>query len=182
MVGRDILSIALDRGEDPMDVLFDILIEENAGAIMVFTMMNEEDMLTALVHPLGFIGTDAIPCPPGQGRPHPRGYGSFPRVLGRYVREKQALTLEEAIRKMTGLSAKKFGLKDRGMVQEGMAADLVVFDPELIIDGATYEEPRRAPQGIGKVFVNGRLAVSEGVVLEKRAGTFLSPQSGRLPV
>jgi N-acyl-D-amino-acid deacylase len=181
MVGRDLLSIALDRGEDPMDVLFDILIEENACAIMVFTMMTEADMLTALVHPLGLIGTDAIPCPPGQGRPHPRGYGSFPRILGRYVREKHALTLEEAIRKMTGLSAKKFGLKDRGMVQEGMAADLVVFDPGLIIDGATYEEPRRAPEGIGKVFVNGRLAVSEGVVLERRAGTFLSPKPGGLP-
>jgi N-acyl-D-aspartate/D-glutamate deacylase len=147
---------------------------------MVFTMMTEADMLTALVHPLGLIGTDAIPCPPGQGRPHPRGYGSFPRILGRYVREKHALTLEEAIRKMTGLSAEKFGLKDRGMVQEGMAGDLVIFDPEHVIDEATYEEPRRAPAGIRKVFVNGRLAVSEGVVLGNRVGTFLLPKYGGL--
>jgi len=175
IVGRDLLSIAFDRDEDPMDVLFDILIEEAAGAIMVFTMMTEEDMVTALVHPLGLIGTDAIPCPPGQGRPHPRGYGSFPRVLGRYVREKHALTLEEAVRKMTKLSAERFGLKDRGIVQEGLAGDLVIFDPEHIIDGATYEEPRRAPGGIQKVFVNGRLAVSEGVVLGKPVGAFLLP-------
>lgn len=175
IVGRDLLSIALDRGEDPMDVLFDILIQEAASAIMVFTMMTEEDMLTALVHPLGLIGTDAIPCPPGQGRPHPRGYGAFPRILGRYVREKQALALEEAIRKMTSLPAQKLGLKRRGLVQEGQIADLVVFDPEKIIDQATYEDPRRPPVGIKTVFVNGRIAVFDGCVAYKRSGQFLKP-------
>ena len=173
MVGKDLLALARERGSEPFDVLFDILSNEAASAIMVFTMMSEEDMLVPLVHPLAMIGTDAIPCPPGVGRPHPRGYGSFPRILGRYVREKRALALEEAIRKMTGLPARTFGLNDRGRVQEGMAADLVVFDPERIADRATYKEPRRLPKGIHKVFVNGRLAVSDGTVADERAGAFI---------
>ena len=171
------MSIAQQRSEDPLEVLFDILIAYPANVIMVFSMMAETDMLKALVHPQGMIGTDAIPCPPGQGRPHPRGYGAFPRILGRYVREKQALTLQEAIRKMTGLPAQKFGLKDRGLVQEGKFADLVVFSPERIIDQATYEEPRTPPAGIKAVVVNGRIAVSDGRVARVFAGEFLEPSA-----
>jgi len=93
IVGMDLMSIAQQRREDPIEVLFDILTTYQANVIMVFSMMAEADMLKALIHPQGMIGTDAIPCPPGQGRPHPRGYGAFPRILGRYVRERQALTL-----------------------------------------------------------------------------------------
>ena len=175
IVGMDLMSIAQQRREDPMEVLFDILTTYQANVLMVFSMMAETDMLKALIHPQGMIGTDAIPCPPGQGRPHPRGYGAFPRILGRYVREKQALTLQEAIRKMTGLPAQKFGLKDRGLVQEGKFADLVVFSPERIIDQATYEDPRTPPMGIKAVIVNGRIAVSDGRVSSIFAGVFLKP-------
>ncbi len=177
IVGMDLATIAEQRRQDPLEVLFDILVAEHADVIMVFTMMDEKDMLTALAHPLGMVGTDAIPCPPGQGRPHPRGYGAFPRILGRYVRDQQALALGEAVRKMTGLPAQKFGLKDRGLVREGQFADLVVFDPERITDRATYEDPRRPPEGIKAVLVNGSLAVLNGCVIPRNSGRFLTPSS-----
>jgi N-acyl-D-aspartate/D-glutamate deacylase len=174
-VGMNLAAIAEQRRQDPLEALFDILIAEHADVIMVFTMMDEKDMLTALTHPQGMIGTDAIPCPPGQGRPHPRGYGAFPRILGRYVRDRQALPLEEAVRKMTGLPARKFGLTDRGLVQEGRFADLVVFDADRIIDRATYEDPRRHPEGIKAVVVNGSVAVRDGCVTARRSGRFQTP-------
>jgi N-acyl-D-aspartate/D-glutamate deacylase len=177
IVGMDLAAIGRLRGTDPVEALFDILIAEQANAMMVFSMMTEEDMLTALSHPLGMIGTDALPCPPGQGRPHPRGYGAFPRILGRCARDAGVLGLEEAVRKMTGLPARKFGLEGRGRVAEGMHADLVVFDPKRIVDQATYADPRRPPKGIRAVFVNGREALSEGIVGPHRAGTFLAPSS-----
>lgn len=177
IVGMDLAAIAEQRRQDPLDLLFDILTVENANVIMVFAMMAEKDMLTALVHPQGMIGTDAIPCPPGQGRPHPRGYGAFPRILGHYVRDQRVMTLEEAIRKMTRLPAQKFGLKDRGLVQEGQVADLVVFDPERISDRATYKDPRRSPEGIRAVIVNGGIAVLDGRVTPGRSGRFLTPST-----
>ncbi len=178
MVGMDLAAIGRLRGTDPVEALFDILLAEQADAMMVFTMMTEADMLTALRHPLGMIGTDALPCPPGQGRPHPRGYGTFPRILGRCVRDDGVVGLEEAVRKMTSLPAWKFGLENRGRVAEGMHADLVIFDPVDILDQATYEEPRRPPQGISAAFVNGRKVLSGGVVEPDRPGLFLRP-SGR---
>jgi N-acyl-D-aspartate/D-glutamate deacylase len=180
MVGMDLARIGRLRGVDPVEALFDILIEEQANAMMVFSMMNEEDMLTSLRHPLGMIGTDAIPCPPGQGRPHPRGYGTFPRILGRYVRDAGSIRLEEAVRKMTSLPATKFGLQGRGRVAEGMHADLVLFDPGRIIDQATYAEPRLPPLGIKSVFVNGRPLLSDGAMGLARPGLFLEP-SKRTP-
>lgn len=180
MVGMDLASIGKLRGVDPVDALFDILIAEQANAMMVFSMMTEEDMLTVLRHPQGMIGTDAIPCPPGQGRPHPRGYGTFPRILGRWVRDAGGVRLEEAVRKMTSLPALKFGLHGRGRVAEGMHADLVLFDPGRIIDQATYVEPRQPPLGIKSVFVNGRPVLSDGVVGPDRAGLFLEPSKRRL--
>jgi N-acyl-D-amino-acid deacylase len=182
LAGKDLLTIAQERGTDPIEALFDILSEEAAGAIMVFSMMSEEDMLKPLVHPLGMIGTDAIPCPVGSGRPHPRGYGAFPRILGRYVRQAHKLSLEAAVHKMTGFPAQVFGIQDRGRVEEGMAADLVVIDPEEICDRATYEEPRLAPEGVHTVFVNGRLAVTEGRVTGERAGAFLSRPPVKIPI
>ncbi len=175
MVGMDLAAIGRLRGTDPIEALFDILVAEQADAMMVFTMMAEADMLTALRHPLGMIGTDALPCPPGQGRPHPRGYGAFPRILGRCVRDDGVLGLEDAVRKMTSLPAGKFGIENRGRVAEGMYADLVVFDPRRILDQATYAEPRRPPSGIKAVFVNGRPALSDGTVGPQRAGVFLKP-------
>jgi N-acyl-D-amino-acid deacylase len=177
IVGMDLAAIAEQRRQDPLEVLFDILIAEHADVIMVFSMMDEKDMLAALAHPQGMVGTDAIPCPPGQGRPHPRGYGAFPRILGHYVSDQRALALAEAIRKMTRLPAQKFGLKERGLVREGQFADLVVFDPGQIIDRATYDDPRRHPEGIKAVVVNGSIAVLDGRVTSRRSGRFLTPSS-----
>ncbi len=175
IIGMDLEAIGSLWGMDPIDALFDILIAEQANAMMVFSMMTEEDMLTALRHPLGMIGTDALPCPPGQGRPHPRGYGAFPKILGRWVRESGVVALEEAIRKMTSLPAEKFGLENRGKVAEGMVADIVLFDPDRTIDKATYTDPRQSPSGIKAVFVNGQPALSDGIVCPQRAGMILSP-------
>jgi N-acyl-D-amino-acid deacylase len=172
-VGRNLREIADETGQDPYDALFDILIEDNAGAIMVFSMLRPEDMHTVITHPLTMIGTDAIPCPPGQGRPHPRGYGSFPKILGRLVRELGLMSLEQAIRKMTGIPARRLGLKDRGIIAEGMWADMVIFDRNTIIDRATYEDPRQHPDGLHYVFVDGRLAVEHGELRDINAGHFL---------
>ena len=179
IVGRDLADIAAERGADPLDALCDVLIREGAGIIMVFSMMREEDMKAALAHPAGMIGTDAIPCPPGQGRPHPRGYGAFPRILGRYARDEGLFSLEEAVRKMTSLPAAKWGLEDRGLAAEDQIADLVVFDPDAIIDRATYEDPRQTPEGVVHVMVAGRLALESGRPTGELAGTFLEPNFSR---
>ena len=140
---------------------------------MVFDMLTEADMLAALDHPLGMIGTDAIPCPPGQGHPHPRGYGTFPEILGTYVRDRRALTLEAAVRKMTALPAARFGLAERGLIGEGAFADIVIFDPDRITAHATYAHPRRLPEGIAWVLVNGVPAIADGQPTGATAGQFL---------
>ena len=142
---------------------------------MVFKMMAEEDMQTVLKHPLGMIGTDAIPCPPGQGHPHPRGYGTFPRIIGKYARDEGLFSMAEAVRKMTALPAAKYGLKDRGMIKEGMIADIVVFDPQKITDRSTFQNPRRFPEGIVHVLINGLHALNNGNITGIKAGKFLRP-------
>ena len=140
---------------------------------MVFSMMRPEDMQTALLHPLAVIGTDAIPCPPGQGKPHPRGYGTFPNILGKMVREQQLLTLEQAVHKMTGLPAQRWGLENRGQIAEDMFADLVLFDRDVIIDRADYQNPRLSPLGVTHVLVEGALALENGNPTGIRAGRFI---------
>jgi N-acyl-D-amino-acid deacylase len=107
------------------------------------------------------------------GTPHPRAYGTFPRVLARYVREQELLTWEEAIHKMTGLPAKRLGLRDRGIVREGTSADLVVFDPNTVTDIATFTDPHRYPEGIHHVIVNGRFVVRDGVQTDELPGLVL---------
>jgi N-acyl-D-aspartate/D-glutamate deacylase len=116
-------------------------------------------------------GSDGIPSP--TGKPHPRLYGTFPRILGRYVREHRLFSLEEAVRKMTSLPAGKHGLRERGAVRTGCFADLCLFDPETVLDRATYEEPRQYPEGIPYVVVNGVLVVDGGVHTGARAGRVL---------
>ncbi|MDA3788109.1 MAG: D-aminoacylase, partial [Desulfobacula sp.] len=168
-------TIAAGRNTDPFNALCDILLEEKANVVMVFKMMTEEDMQVALKHPLGMIGTDALPCPPGLGHPHPRGYGTFPRIIGKYAREKGLFSIEEAVRKMTALPATKYGLKGRGLIKEGMIADIVVFDSQKIIDKSTFQHPRRPPEGIVHVLVDGQQAVKNGSVTGIKAGKFLRP-------
>ncbi|UCH71100.1 MAG: amidohydrolase family protein, partial [Candidatus Bathyarchaeota archaeon] len=128
-------------------------------------------------YPFSMIGTDSSAAAPygvlGQGKPHPRGYGTFPRVLGKYVREKKTLTLENAVRKMTSLPARKLGLKDRGLIKEGMHADITIFNPEIILDRATYVEPHQYPDGIEYVLVNGKVTIERNDHTEALAGKAL---------
>ena len=141
--------------------------EENAVAVVMF-VMDEGDVRRVLQHPTCMIGSDGLPSP--TGKPHPRLYGTFARVLGHYVREEGLLSLEEAVRRMTSLPADKFRLAKRGRVENGAWADLVVFDPQTIADVATYDDPRRYPAGIAHVFVNGEPVLEQGVPMASAAG------------
>jgi N-acyl-D-amino-acid deacylase len=130
--------------------------------------MDEDDIVRIMKHPATMIGSDGIET--DGGRPHPRLYGTFPCILGRFVREKTVLTLEEAVRKMTSMGFERLGIKDRGLLREGCYADVAVFDPETIADTATYEDPRQFPSGIEHVIVNGKLAVTDGKQTSALAG------------
>ena len=132
--------------------------------------MDEEDVKFVMRHPSVMIGSDGL----YQGeKPHPRLFGTFARVLGKYVREEKNFKIEEAIWKMTGLPAKAFGLKERGLIKKGFFADLVLFDPQSITDKATFSEPKQHPSGIHQVLLNGELVVSNGRATSKRAGRVL---------
>jgi N-acyl-D-amino-acid deacylase len=133
--------------------------------------MHEDDVRRVIAHPLCMIGSDGIPSP--VGKPHPRLYGTFPRVISRYSREEKLFPLEEAIRKMTSLPARRFRLAERGELREGWFADVVVFDPERIADTATYEEPRQYPVGVAFVLVNGSVAAEHGKQVETHSGRLL---------
>lgn len=162
---------------DLIEELFDLLIAENDPVSTVYAHHTEEDMNLALVQPWCSIGSDgsayAIKGPLRRGNPHPRSFGTFPRVLGEYVRERKLLTLEDAIRKMTSLNARKIGLDDRGLLRPGMAADVVVFDPAKIADRATYEEPFQYAVGVEYVIVNGQVALDRGQPTDARVGRAL---------
>jgi N-acyl-D-amino-acid deacylase len=177
LAGRTIADIAAARELDPMETVLDLILETEAQAMIVDFCMDERDVATILRHPMTSIVTDAEAVaaegPLSAGAPHPRGYGTYPRVLARYVREQALLTWEEAIHKMTGLPAARLGLRDRGNVREGAYADLVVFDPDTIADRATYAEPHQYPQGIHHVLVNGRFVVQDGVQTAELPGMTL---------
>ena len=162
---------------DPLDVMFDFLLEENGSVPAIYAHHSEEDMNLALSQPWCSIGSDglahATEGPLRRGKPHPRSFGTFPRVLGVYVRERKLLTLEDAVRKMTSLSALKIGLRDRGVIREGAFADLVLFDPARVIDKATYLEPFQYPEGIEGVIVNGEMTIDHGRHTGARAGRVL---------
>ena len=165
--GKRINEIARMMGEkDELDSLFDLLIADNAQTGMIIFLMSEDDVKLALRQPWVSVGIDhgevALTGPLAEGNAHPRGYGSFPRILGRYVRDEHVLTLEEAIRKMTSLAANRVHLADRGIIKPGFFADLVVFDPENIHDVATFEDPNRLSIGMRFVLVNGEPVVFEG--------------------
>lgn len=176
-VGKTLVEIARERGQDPLDATLDLLIEERGHVSIVLFSMSEDDMRTCLRHPLGCVGTDGLVFathgPLSRGKPHPRSYGTFPRVLGRYVREEGLLPLEEAVRKCTALPAARLGLTDRGLLQPGMRADIVVFDPATILDTATFEDPHRHPDGIAWVIVNGVIAVAGDEHRDPGAGEVL---------
>jgi N-acyl-D-aspartate/D-glutamate deacylase len=158
--------IAMRNKGEPTDVLYDILLEEDSSVPTIFFLMTEEDVRTAMVSHLVSFGSDGAAIKPegvlGRGKPHPRWYGTFPRILGKYVREEKVLPLETAILKMTWMNAQKLGLRDRGLVREGMAGDLFLFDPDRIIDRATFSDPHQFPEGVEYVLVNGQVVIDQG--------------------
>ena len=141
--------------------------------------MDEGDVIRILTHPLSMIETDGDPVSYGVGYPHPRSYGAFPRILARYVRELGVLTLEEAVRKMTSMAADRIGHGQRGRIEEGAYADLVVFDPNTIQDQATYADPHRYPTGIDHVVVNGKVVIRAGALTGERPGQWLKGPARR---
>ncbi len=143
------------------------------GASCVYFAMDEGDVERIMKHPMTMIASDGRLCRPGIGHPHPRWYGTFPRVLGYYVREKGTLELKEAIRKMTGLPAYRLGLTDRGLLKTNNYADIVIFDPERIIDKATFKDPHQYSEGLQFVVVNGEIAVDPDGMTDRRAGRVL---------
>jgi N-acyl-D-amino-acid deacylase len=165
---------------DPLDELFDILIEQGGSVPTVYAHHTEKDMERALVQPWCSIGSDgsayATEGPLRRGNPHPRNFGTFPRVLGVYVRKLGLLRLEDAVRKMTSLNAAKLGIEDRGLLRPGNWADVTVFDPERVIDRATYEAPFQYPEGIEYVIVNGQVVLEKGKHTGARPGRALRRQ------
>jgi N-acyl-D-aspartate/D-glutamate deacylase len=162
---------------DPLEELFDLLIEEGGSVSTVYAHHTEEDMNFALVQPWCSIGSDgsayAIDGPLRRGNPHPRNFGTFPRVLGVYVREQELLRLEDAVRKMTSLNAAKVGLHDRGLLRPGMFADVTIFDSNRVIDRSTYTEPFQYGEGIEYVIVNGEVVLDRGRHTGARPGKAL---------
>ena len=162
-VGKTIGAIARERGKAPDDEVLDLLIEQGGDVSIVMFYMSEKDMRLAMQDPLVSFDSDGTAISPEfGGQPHPRYYGTFPRVLGHYVREEHVLSLEEAVRKMTSLPAQRMKLLDRGLIRVGMWADLVVFDPDRIIDRATFDHPHAYPDGISHVVVNGVTVIKDG--------------------
>jgi N-acyl-D-aspartate/D-glutamate deacylase len=164
--GRRMSDLIKARGGDPVDVLFDVLVEEGGSVPTVFFHHSEPDMQLVLKQPWTSIGSDGSAVnpdgPTGRSHPHPRYYGTFPRVLGRYARDLKVITLPDAVRKMTSLNADKIGVKDRGRLQEGQWADVTVFNPATVIDKATFESPHQFPVGIEYVIVNGVVTIERG--------------------
>lgn len=175
--GKRLGSYARSLGVDPYELAVQMLKRNNGSVGMVGFAMSEENLDRILAHPQGMVCSDggafAIDGPTRRGSPHPRGAGSFPRVIARYVRERKALTLEQAIHKMTVLPASRVRLADRGRLARGMAADVVVFDAANVTDTATYEQPFSYPTGIAAVLVNGKVAVRSDTRGHVRAGRAL---------
>jgi N-acyl-D-aspartate/D-glutamate deacylase len=177
--GRRIAEIAAARRLDPLDAVFELLRDAEGVASMIMFQLDEADLRRALAHPHVMIGSDgsalATSGEMSAGKPHPRSYGTFPRVLGEYTREQRVLSLPEAVHKMTGLPARRLGLRDRGVIRVGARADLVVFDPKRIADQATYDDPHRYPVGVEHVLVNGSAVIRDGEHTGSLPGRILTP-------
>ena len=174
--GRTLADWAEMRGLPPtMETGAELVIEamRRGGASAIYHVLDEADVEAIMRHPMTAIASDGRLVQPGEGHPHPRWYGTFPRVLGEYVRERGVLTFEDAVRKMTSLPADHMGMLERGVLSEGMIADIVVFDPETVIDRSTFQDPHQYPDGIDYVIINGIVAVDNGVFSDVRAGRVL---------
>ncbi|GAH89591.1 unnamed protein product, partial [marine sediment metagenome] len=164
--------------QDPLEFIFDLLIEEQGDVPVVipdFINLDDRYLQVILRHSITMFGSDGYALAPYgllcKGTPHPRSYGTFPRILGRYVRQRRLFTWQEAVRKMTSLPAHFLGIRNRGAIKEGMYADVVIFDPKTVIDKATFSDPHQYPEGIEYVIVNGTIVIRErehtGALTEK---------------
>jgi len=175
--GKNVQQLATEAGRDPLEWSCDALIEHDGAVDIVHHSMSEDDVRLVMAKDWVCIGSDSRANAPygplSFGKPHPRSYGTFPRVLGRYARDEGVLTLEDAVRKMTSATASRLRLRDRGVVRERAWADLVVFDPARVTDTATYDDPHRFPVGIDHVIVRGAMALESGETTRERSGRFL---------
>lgn len=180
--GKTIAQIAKEEGKDPIDTIFDLLIQDPGMSVAVFAM-SEQDIALALKQPWVSVDNDSQGTAPtgilAREHPHPRAFGTFPRILRKYVREEHLLTLEDAIRKFSALPAQRMRLTDRGVLKEGMWADVVVFDPETIHDVATFENPNQLSVGMEYVLVNGVPVISQGKATDALPGKVLLGQGKR---
>ena len=158
--GHSLADLARAQGKRMVDAICDLLIEENLEVAFVARTGNPDNIRTIVRHPAQMVGSDGLLT---GNKPNPRSYGTFPYILGQLVREERLLRLEEAVRKMTAIPAQRLGLKDRGILRDGMKADVVVFDPDTVEARATFEEPKQYPEGIDYVVVNGKLVIDQGV-------------------
>ncbi len=171
--GRTAVDLAAEAGVEPADIIRQVLSAPDGDkTICIQFIIDESDIEANYRHPLVMVGSDGVVDL--VGRPHPRLFGTFPRVLARYVRERGVLTLEQAVHRMTAAPAQRFGLRNRGSLVEGHFADLVLFDPGVIADTATYDDPKREPVGVDAVVVNGRVVYRSGRHTGARPGRFLS--------
>jgi dihydroorotase/N-acyl-D-amino-acid deacylase len=168
--GKSITDLAENQGKAPADMAFDLIMEERGAATMIVHHMHEDDVRRVIAYEGATIGSDGIPAP---GKPHPRWAGTFARILGHYTRDEGLLTLTDAVHKMTGMAAARFGLRGRGRIAAGNAADVVVFDPTGIADLATYDDPLRAATGVRHVVVNGVPVVLDGALTGSKPGRVL---------
>ncbi len=179
MQGLSVQDVAEREHRDPVELATDLILADANRTTMVNFVMAEDDVDFLLPKPESMIGSDGRSFTPGGptggGHPHPRNYGAFPRVYARYVRDKRVLTLESAVHKMTGRPARKLGLRNRGQLQPGCFADVVVFDPATIRDRATFEQPHQFAEGIEWVLVNGQMALDNGTPSNTLVGELLSP-------
>ncbi|HXT65121.1 MAG TPA: D-aminoacylase, partial [Pyrinomonadaceae bacterium] len=175
--GKRMSEIAAAQNKDPLDALLDFIIADHGQTSAIFFMMSEDDMKAALKSPFVSICTDsgarATDGPLAGSKSHPRGWGAYPRILGKYVRDEKLMPLELAIHKMTGLPAFNVGLKQRGLLRPGYFADITIFDPKTVIDRATFEEPNQYPVGINYVIVNGQIEVDNGQRTPANSGRVL---------
>ncbi len=176
MEGKNLAELAIERGMEPSpadaaEVVFEIV--KGGGATAVYHAIDSDDIDRIMRHPATAIGSDGPLGVFGEGAPHPRQYGTFARVLGHYVRERHVLTLEDAIRKMSSLTAQRLGLRERGLLVQGYYADIAVFDPDEVGDRATFEQPHQYAVGMKYVLVNGQVVVANGRHTGNRPGRIL---------
>jgi len=175
--GETIAGLAAACGRSPAELLLDLVTASRGTAVIVAFGRSEDDLRTVLTHPLAMIGSDGLGLDPagpsGAGQPHPRSYGCYPRLLGTYVREQGLLTLEAAVHKSTLQVARRFAIRDRGLVAPGSVADLVVFDPARIADRATYENPHQFAAGVTAVIVAGQMVLRDGQPTGQTPGVVL---------